>query len=1761
MPRATHCPVQKGAMGTKWQMLVKQVGEDAAWKNWTAYNGFPATFKPSADLKKELGWGQDMSLLDSRNRLISRVNQYNQRNNTSHQVINVQHPNNPGRWNPELNINYLPYSNDKLQELIRKTYKDNTLVYSSDEFTKLQYSPVKPKAPSLFDNPAFQKVDYQFKSAEKILANLSKIKQWEKVVTNPPMIWEKIQKDLQIPKEQLELIKNSEGKTVEEKLTNFLSNYSYTVEINTAKQAPKRFNNEYLDADELIGHLVNGELVERSENSQYYSNLTVPGGANYTENEISTPLITPSIKGHAQFSTDKGIGWFRSDEQITNKVKSEKWIETIQGSEGENINIERRTKDVGGKTRRILEVQSDLFQKGRDKDKLTSDNSVFDLFEDEIKEFEEIGLDKLSDEGKKRYAEIQNHIFVNKENQFLQLLNKDNNWVTFFIKSIIQDSAKKGYEKVLFPSGNTASKVEGHQTLEEFIKVKQDRIDKLNSDVNYFVEKYNPEIHDAWKNKEDFRKYQEELADIEISQLQVEIDNVKQEGLSALAPIFKFYEQQITNILKKNYNVKSITDEYGNTWNEVEIKPEHLQTIAFQKGQSKIQPVINISKGLTAKMGVWHAFITPEQAVELSDGQWNGEAGFYNNGNVYLVNGFIDEDTQVHEFAHPLVRSLMLNNPDVADSLWFQFLEHEEGINILNDVERLYPENFDKDGNPNAAAIEEMLVRAITHEAMKGKKYTGFSKVVKDILKAILDAFHAIFGKEVVDITELKTNTTIKDLAKLMTDDSKIELHRDWYADKNDPSFVRAIEHAVNVANMVGLDFTNVAQEQVQREADQRYEDRVNHLETYFGKRLLNLRYNEVARAFDITPARNKDTVHLNFWQFEYFQHGFNGQRKDDIKAAENSNDLLSKSVYTSLRYTGFTYGEMVDPLKHNFYNEYLIDAEYEKYKKAHALSQKIMAKWPTQQALQNADPAEIKRDITRLERLGTINGGHVLTKLKQVQMTQFILERVKKENQPGITTRERRNRGTAGTNFFNEVLDAVVFGEKIDDIHSISGLFQSYVFFSADGIQLAQQLIEEKKKEARDHFHYAERELKEKFKAIRTSGADINEVIIELPDAAGEMREYFISSKLPHTGYQNDKLVELQKREKAGDAKAIALIDFLKTHYKFMETYGGSDRGDIQTYALPQTGADPIDIFKKYFKVSDPLQGLKHVFYSEAEQEYFLDDIVIKTDRGNMQYAAAKRLVLSDMRKGLFKAAAGALKIKTYRHAASLILDKAKASKDNFAFDVGNNIVVAPKSEPPAGAPFTPNKYRSENIEAILTNYYMGLFYQNALQSNLPSIEYIRDYYGQQHKENLEKLLDNIIRFRVYKDRRTQKVGAKTGMAIEFMTTWSIWRSLGLNYMSMIPNAAAAHGNYFKEYGINGYTSLAHKFFNQVMFGNGKNPFKNITKVYNILHNLEIINTRGHVSLSTSTESLGRLQRILFITTEVVETINQMPFMWYNLDNKYFNDYDDDGILIPGKEGIPAALKLEIERTVMRNNGAYSDASKGAYSYNLEWRTAASLRNWMIAGGTETFGMQKTVTDVEYAGFFTTTFFQIPYQTLIKIKEGKYKSIGDIPAYQRLALTKTLRISMLGVIALYGMTMFDTDDDEDKEILNWIKKAFQSVTTFLNWGDTNFKRGLNTISPTIGVLTDLITFVFTSHQQYKGTSVYGKGESKKGADDGDYKLKRNVVQLLPASTIWKGILKEQVKSEKEKDDGPLMLQPIEPIEPVTMEPISNEDE
>ncbi len=497
-------------------------------------------------------------------------------------------------------------------------YKNYRITKSTKEEIKENDQPLR-----LFYGGNPNEVNYSLKASNIILDNLLQIKKWESNKSiNNETLYRKIQ-DLGIPKEQIELLKASNGSSVEQKLASFMADYSYTIEINTAKRPvyTKDLNDfggqihnftyqgltyeadfrvdKYMKYDpttdestfiskEEYQNVFNEFSIDKTPiNTDYYTGLTVPGGTNYEENEIATSAIEPSIKGHAQFSTDNGIGWFRSDEKI------------VPGSEGrlqdDGAGGLVRTSISSKNVRRILELQSDLFQKGRNESNLIKN--------DELKkvEFELDFVDPFSDEERinnllnRQYKlEKQNSL----QNSFLQLLNKDNNWITFFVKSIIQDSAKKGYEQVLFPSGDTASKIEGHTTLEDFKREKTDRIQELKKIANnteviekgwfYKIQENKIITKENYNTKEQADEaLKSKLLKIsnEIKQLEQEIERVEIEGFGALRPIYNFYETTVSNILKKQgYNPVEITDEYGNKWSQVAITQNSKDLILFYGG-------------------------------------------------------------------------------------------------------------------------------------------------------------------------------------------------------------------------------------------------------------------------------------------------------------------------------------------------------------------------------------------------------------------------------------------------------------------------------------------------------------------------------------------------------------------------------------------------------------------------------------------------------------------------------------------------------------------------------------------------------------------------------------------------------------------------------------------------------------------------------------------------------------------------------------------------------------------------------------------------------------------------------------------------------------------------------------------------------------------------------------------------------------------------------------------------------------------------
>jgi hypothetical protein len=534
--------------------------------------------------------------------------------------------------------------------------------------------------------------------------------------------WKKMQVDLGIPKDQIEILKSFNTEDKGTLISSLLGNYSYTVEINTAKSGFEKiigenegyafiyqgieynafFNpggdveyekdGEQISEREYLKDKKEGEKQGNMIPTQIYSSLTVPGGTNYTENEIATPAITPSIKGHARFATDQGIGWFRSDDKASNKEYSVQDFNDMYKYE-RSLGYPNATSTT---TRRILEIQSDLFQKGRDEKYLIGNM--------------EYTVDELGPHTPKDMIT---------SNSFLQLLNKDNNWVTFFLKSILQDSAKKGYEKVLFPSGNTASKVEGHTTLEEFKKQKEDRIKQLEDSNN--TETFYNEQGEVYEEPDFLKKERIENNNREIAQLKQELERVEgPEGFGALKPIYNFYEITVNNILKKQgYSPKQVKDEFGNTWNEVTISPEReQQPILLQKkgteGSVASPATIKLLKDFLNRIGV--DIKTVDEIVIDGVKQNANGAAVFTQQLVQIVNG--KEDVALgEETMHWAVEIIKQKYPKLFAKMLKEINDYAIYKQVLADYST-DPNYQTADGKPDILKLKTEAIGKVLSETV-----------------------------------------------------------------------------------------------------------------------------------------------------------------------------------------------------------------------------------------------------------------------------------------------------------------------------------------------------------------------------------------------------------------------------------------------------------------------------------------------------------------------------------------------------------------------------------------------------------------------------------------------------------------------------------------------------------------------------------------------------------------------------------------------------------------------------------------------------------------------------------------------------------------------------------------------------------------------------------------------------------------------------------------------------------------------------------
>jgi hypothetical protein len=680
----------------------------------------------------------------------------------------------------------------------------------------------------------------------------------------------KILTELQIPKEQKKIILDKGIINRDEIVSSILAENTYSIEVNTMRS------------------------LETGEPMQSYSNLTVPGGTNYTVNEIATPAIVPIHRGHAAFATDNGIGWFRSDEQVLNgKIIGNEATGDAFG--GWYPSTQKTVEGTKTKTRRILEVQSDLFQKNKKAVQIVEEEVVNEITENTRIKLISKGFEtgqkfkvkdtwfqviRVTNKGEQRYYHIanmlsqqtvilsqkkleaaikkHNNLTDGSKNAFLQILNKGTNWINFFVQSIAQDSFKKGYKKLLFPTGPTVAKVEGHSVvadkikqLEEYIelgknpKKRDEKITVLQEQINkislqhvdkfefqepqtlvegfdysrvqhtdspirqgdhvnklpqgykgYYIFSYNTradalnrdkitpiskeKAYEIWKQdgsdlpieaRREVYELRDEIFKIEstVRRLETneqELKRYQTEGLEKIAPIEYFYSNTVTNILKKLYNIKEVTDEHGNTWNEVDLENEKTNTaILLQIKGTESTPAdsatLNKMKEAAKKMGIkfntLEAYAKAHPEIDLSNA--NALADLF-RGVVAVAEG--KEDVALtEEIVHIASAILYETNPNLITSLLKQINKYK----IYQDTLAQYRDNKEyqlSNGKPDIRKIKkEALDKLIVEVIVKGNQdlakfpelaYADNLNWVQRAWESIKQAIRSLYKQSDIDI-------------------------------------------------------------------------------------------------------------------------------------------------------------------------------------------------------------------------------------------------------------------------------------------------------------------------------------------------------------------------------------------------------------------------------------------------------------------------------------------------------------------------------------------------------------------------------------------------------------------------------------------------------------------------------------------------------------------------------------------------------------------------------------------------------------------------------------------------------------------------------------------------------------------------------------------------------------------------------------------------------------------------------------------------
>lgn len=308
--------------------------------------------------------------------------------------------------------------------------------------------------------------------------------------------------------------------------------------------------------------------------------------ADYREKVYQSPINTKGGSHH--FNTQDYPGYFAHSrtEDLARKPS-----ESFNRSD---LNTPEKVRDMSNGVRRIVEIQSDLFQKGKlEKEtaylpELTQRErtTLRNKYPDTMKESDYTALNK-------EISELQEQKRIAKDKALTPFRNT---WHERIIREEVKAAAVDGKTMLQFPTGETAMKIERLGSVNNFTYAHEENRALIESGLKVGLEVENSMgkwlITDVLGDgkfsaiskreadmfeKDTGKSIKEALTDPEgdVNDYPFNVETFDISGkMNTDNPIYKFYEKEVGRYLKNNYDAERVTDAQGVTWNQVEVKPE-----------------------------------------------------------------------------------------------------------------------------------------------------------------------------------------------------------------------------------------------------------------------------------------------------------------------------------------------------------------------------------------------------------------------------------------------------------------------------------------------------------------------------------------------------------------------------------------------------------------------------------------------------------------------------------------------------------------------------------------------------------------------------------------------------------------------------------------------------------------------------------------------------------------------------------------------------------------------------------------------------------------------------------------------------------------------------------------------------------------------------------------------------------------------------------------------------------------------------------